>query len=93
MALLKKRARKVEQIQQQIRKALDVIRPILRVEDCALTLAWFEMDSGTVVLETQGGCADCEASVTTFQPGIETQLKLRIPEIREIRFITGAAAR
>ncbi|MBA2688712.1 MAG: NifU family protein [Gemmatimonadaceae bacterium] len=90
---MKKRARKAEQIQQQIRKSLDVIRPILRIEDCALKLARFEMDSGTVVLEIQGGCADCEASVATFQPGIETQLKLRIPEIKEIRFITGAAAR
>lgn len=92
MVLMKRRQkRQSETIQQDIRKALDVIRPILRIEECALTLSSFNGESGVVVLESRGVCPDCELSVQTFLQGIETQLKLRVPEIREIQFITSGA--
>lgn len=91
MVLLKRRrGRPNEKVQQEIRKALDVIRPILRIEECALTLASFDAESGTATLSAKGGCPQCDLSVATFQQGIETQLKLRIPEISGVRLVTAA---
>lgn len=86
--LLRKRSSEIEQekIQQVIAHALDDIRPILRIEECALTLASFDRESGIAVLEGKGICPECELSVTTFREGIETQLKLRVPEITSVRF-------
>ena len=86
--LLRKRSpeSKRDKIHQDIAHALDDIRPILRIEECALKLSSFDYVSGTVVLEGKGGCPECELSVVTFQQGIETQLKLRVPEITSVRF-------
>lgn len=90
MRLSKRRGgRQKEKIQQDIRKALDVIRPILRIEECGLTLASFDADSGTATLDARGGCTACDLSVATFLQGIETQLKLRVPEITQIKLVTA----
>lgn len=90
MALLKRRrARQPDKIQQDIRKALDIIRPILRIEECALTLGSFDSHTGIATLDATGRCRECELSVATFVEGIETQLKLRVPEVTEIRLITA----
>lgn len=92
MALLKRRrGRQQEKIQQDIRSALDVIRPILRIEECALTLGSFDSETGVVMLDARGGCTGCDLSVATFLQGIETQLKRRVPEITEVRVTTTGA--
>jgi Fe-S cluster biogenesis protein NfuA len=86
--LLRKRSSeaKQEEILKNISHALDDIRPLLRIEECALRLSSFDVEQGLVILEASGGCPDCELSVATFQEGIETQLKLRVPEITSVRF-------
>lgn len=92
MALLKRRrGRELEKIEQDIRKALDVIRPILRIEECALTLGSFDPEMGVAALDAKGGCTECDLSVASFLHGIETQLKLRVPEITGIRVTTVGA--
>lgn len=85
--LLRKRRREAEheKIQQNIRHALDLIRPILRIDDCNLTLSGYESETGVAILSVNGGCSECEVSVETFLQGIETQLKLRVPEVTSVR--------
>ena len=77
---------KHKEIQHDIDHALNDIRPLLRIEECALKLCSFDAETGVLVLEATGGCPDCELSVTTFHEGIETQLKLRVPQITSVRF-------
>ena len=84
--LRRRRSRQTQKIQQDIEKALDAIRPILRIDECALTLSRFDADSGTAVLEVQGVCPACDVTVATFLQGIETQMKLRVPEVTSVRF-------
>jgi Fe-S cluster biogenesis protein NfuA len=86
--LLRKRnsEAKQEKVHHDIAHALNDIRPLLRIEECALTLCSFDAETGILVLEAKGGCPDCELSVTTFHEGIETQLKLRVPQIRSVTF-------
>lgn len=82
----RRREAQQEKIQQEIRKALDTIRPILRIEECGMTLSSFDFETGAVVLDVKGGCPDCELSVATFLQGIETQVKLRVPQVTSVRF-------
>lgn len=87
MLLRRRRAEaQKEQTEQNIRRALDLIRPILRIEACALSLEKFDTESGTAVLMANGTCPDCELSVPTFKTGIEAQLKIRVPEVTSVRF-------
>jgi Fe-S cluster biogenesis protein NfuA len=83
--LRRKRARPQADVEHDIRHELTEILPILRIEKCALELQGFDPDSGTATLLVTGACPDCDASAVTFIQGIETQLRLRISELRSVQ--------
>jgi Fe-S cluster biogenesis protein NfuA len=82
--LRRKRARPQADIEYDIREQLQDILTILRIEECALELEGFDSGTGTATLHVTGACPDCDASAVTFIQGIETQLKLRIAELRAV---------
>lgn len=83
--LRRKRSRPRADVEHDIRHELAEILPILRIEKCALELQGFDPDSGTATLLVTGACPDCDASAVTFIQGIETQLRLRISELRSVQ--------
>ncbi len=91
MSVLRKRARPQADVEHQIRHELEDILPILRIEECALELQAFDPVTGTATLLVTGACPDCEASAVTFIQGIETQLKLRIVELRSVVLTVNSA--
>jgi Fe-S cluster biogenesis protein NfuA len=84
MSVLRKRSRSQADIEHHIRHELAEILPILRIEQCAIELQAFDAQTGTAVLFVKGGCAECDCSPATFMQGIETQLKLRISELKAV---------
>lgn len=82
--LRRKRSRPPKDVEHQIRHELAVILPILRIEDCAIELQTFDPASGTAVLLIKGGCPECDCSPATFIQGIETQLRLRVLELKAV---------
>lgn len=85
--LRRKRGRPSADVEHHIRHELQDILTILRIEDCALELQGFDSGSGTATLHVTGACPDCDASAVTFIQGIETQLKLRVNELRAVLLI------
>ena len=85
MSVLRRlRPRPPADIEHQIRHELDDILAILRIEKCAIELAGFDTATGTATLHVTGVCPDCDASAVTFIRGIETQLRLRVTELRSV---------
>ena len=82
--LRRKRSRPQVDIEHHIRQERVGILPILRIEQCAIELQTFDPATGTAVLFIKGGCRDCDCSPATFIQGIETQLKLKISELRAV---------
>jgi Fe-S cluster biogenesis protein NfuA len=82
--LRRNRSRPQADVEHHIRAELDEILPILRIEKCAIELQGFDVASGTATLLVTGACPDCDASAVTFIQGIETQLKLRVSELRSV---------
>lgn len=82
--LRRKRSRPQVDVEDHIRQELAEILPILRIEQCAIELQTFDPATGTAVLFVKGGCSDCDCSPATFIQGIETQLKLRVSELRAV---------
>ena len=82
--LRRKRARPQKDVEHHIRHELAAILPILRIEECAIELQTFDPASGTAVLLIKGGCPDCDCSPATFIQGIETQLKLKVSELKAV---------
>lgn len=85
MPLLRpKKSRPRSDVEHQIRHELADILPILRIDQCAIELGGFDPASGTATLVFKGGCPTCDCSPATFMQGIETQLKLRVAEIKAV---------
>ncbi|HEY3114037.1 MAG TPA: NifU family protein [Gemmatimonadaceae bacterium] len=82
--LRRKRSRPQADVEYHIRHELAAILPILRIEKCAIELQAFDPATGTAVLFVKGGCPDCDCSPATFMQGIETQLKLRVAELKAV---------
>lgn len=82
--LRRKRSRPQNDVERHIRHELAEILPILRIEQCAIELRAFDPATGTAVLVLKGGCAECDCSPATFIQGIETQLKLKVWELRAV---------
>jgi Fe-S cluster biogenesis protein NfuA len=82
--LRRKRSRPQKDVEHQIRHELAAILPILRIEECAIELQTFDPASGTAMLLIKGGCPECDCSPATFIQGIETQLKLRVSELKAV---------
>jgi Fe-S cluster biogenesis protein NfuA len=82
--LRRNRSRPQADVERDIRDELAAILPILRIEQCAIELQAFDPATGTAVLFIKGGCPDCDCSPATFMQGIETQLKLRITELKGV---------
>ncbi len=82
--LRRNRSRPQPDVEHHIRTELAEILPILRLEACAIELQGFDPESGAATLLVTGACPDCDASAVTFIQGIETQLKLRVSELRSV---------
>jgi Fe-S cluster biogenesis protein NfuA len=82
--LRRKRSRPQKDVEHQIRHELAAILPILRIEERAIELQTFDVVSGTAVLLIKGGCLECDCSPATFIQGIETQLKLKVSELKAV---------
>lgn len=85
MGLLKRARPSTEAIEARIREAIAGLRPLLPVDASGIELVNFESETGVAVLRVEGDCPDCEMSAAALLRGIEAHLKLRVPEIREIR--------
>jgi Fe-S cluster biogenesis protein NfuA len=84
MGVLRGKSRPPADIENHIRRELESILPILRIDECAIELDSFDPASGTAFLVVKGGCPDCDVSPVTFMQGIETQLKLRVGELKMV---------
>jgi Fe-S cluster biogenesis protein NfuA len=73
-------------VEERIRGTIAGLRPLLRLNDPpTIDLVSFDARSGLAVLRLSGGCPDCEMPVAALMRGIEAHLKLRVPEIREVK--------
>jgi Fe-S cluster biogenesis protein NfuA len=89
MSVLRRRRRAPADVEHQIKDELREILAILRIDECALELYGFDSETGTATLFVTGACPDCDASAATFIQGIETQLKLRVSEVRAVLLTVG----
>jgi Fe-S cluster biogenesis protein NfuA len=74
-------------IEQRIADALAHVAVMLRLNQAVIELVEFERRTGVAVLRLRGDCPDCEMSVSTLRDGIEAQLRLRVPEVREVHAV------
>ncbi|MDX9911180.1 MAG: NifU family protein [Phycisphaerales bacterium] len=63
---------------------IELIRPAVQADGGDLELVDVSGD-GIVSIRFHGACVGCPSSSMTLQVGIERNLKVHVPEIREVR--------
>lgn len=74
-------------MEQTITNVLAEVGSLLRIEHCSIEIAEYSGTTGKLMLRIDGNCPDCDLSPATFMPAIEAHVKLRVPEVREVRVI------
>jgi Fe-S cluster biogenesis protein NfuA len=84
MALFRKKQDPAD-IERRINDALTGMRPLLHIEKMDLALISFDETTGVTILRIAGDCPDCTMTASELRAGIEAHLRLRVPEITEVR--------
>ncbi len=70
-------------IVEQVKKAIEEVRPSLQADGGDIELVSVEED-GTVKVQLTGACGSCPMSTFTLKQGVEAYLKKTIPEVKEV---------
>jgi len=67
----------------QVAQAIDAIRPRLQADGGDIELVDVSAD-GRVSVKLTGACGSCPMALMTLKNGVETYLKARIPQDKEV---------
>lgn len=70
-------------MREEVQKAIDSIKPALRVDGGDVELVDIS-DDGIVKVRLVGACSGCPMSQMTLKMGIERQLKSVVPDVKEV---------
>ena len=83
--MIQRATKKASEIEAKISAILAEVQPMLRIEHCKLELVNYSPESGIVIVGIDGVCPDCQVSPATFSPAIQAHIRMRVPEVREVR--------
>lgn len=69
-------------IEQQVRDALEELRPALKMDGGDVEFVGFE--DGVVQVRLLGACGGCPMATMTLVGFVEERLKQRVPDIRQV---------
>ena len=71
----------------EIKKALDKVRPSLQLDGGDAHFVAFDEKSGVLKIELLGHCAHCPMSAITLKRGIEAEIIKAVPAVKEVRAV------
>ena len=72
-------------VESRIRAALAELAPLVAHQATRVELIRFTVDGGVALLAVEGGCPDCDMPAAALIQGIAAHLRLRVPEVRDVR--------
>jgi Fe-S cluster biogenesis protein NfuA len=75
---------KKDQVIARIAKALDEVRPHLRMDGGDVQFEAFYPDTGVLLVRLKGACAHCAMSQITLQSGIGATVMEKVPEVKKV---------
>ncbi len=75
-------ANAVMTVEQQVRDALEELRPALQMDGGDVEL--IGVNEGVVTLRLLGACGGCPMATMTLVGFVEERLKQRVPEVRQV---------
>ena len=78
---------KKDQIIAKIEKALDEVRPHLRMDGGDVQFESFDAKTGLLLVRLKGACAHCAMSQITLQSGVGAAVMEKVPEVKKVMAI------
>lgn len=72
-------------MEEQIKKALDEIRPALQADGG--DVEYVGLDGDVVKVRLKGACGGCPMATLTLKNGIETVIKKRVPGVASVQAV------
>lgn len=72
-------------LEERVERALDQIRPALRMDGGNVEL--IEVDEGIAKVRLMGACGGCPMSTMTLKMGIERAVRSSVPEIKSVEAV------
>ncbi|MDB4894083.1 MAG: NifU-like nitrogen fixation protein [Firmicutes bacterium] len=74
-----------ETLYQRVDRALDQIRPAIRMDGGEVELV--EIEEGVAKVRMMGACGGCPMSTMTLKMGIERAIRQAVPEVKAVEAI------
>lgn len=74
-----------ETLFQRVDKALDQIRPAIRMDGGDVELV--EIEEGIAKVRMMGACGGCPMSTMTLKMGIERAIRQQVPEVKSVEAV------
>ena len=74
----------ISDLYRRVDEVLDRIRPYVQLDGGHVELVDVNEEDGIVHIRFKGSCQGCPSSAMTLQMGIENELKMSIPEIKQV---------
>ncbi|MFC1598779.1 NifU family protein [Patescibacteria group bacterium] len=71
-------------MQKKVEKFIQEVRPQLQMDGGDVELVEVDAKTGIVKVRLQGACATCPMATITLKQGIETEMKKKIKEVKEV---------
>lgn len=74
-----------ETLYQKVDKALDMIRPSIRMDGGDVEL--IDVEAGVARVRMVGACGGCPMSTMTLKMGIERAIRHQVPEVKSVEAV------
>ena len=71
----------------KIKKALDEVRPHLRMDGGDVQFVDFDEKTGLLKVKLKGACAHCAMSHITLQSGVGAAVMSKVPEVKKVEAV------
>lgn len=74
-----------ETLYQRVDRALDQIRPAIRMDGGEVELV--DIEDGIAKVRMMGACGGCPMSTMTLKMGIERAIRMQVPEVKSVEAV------
>jgi Fe-S cluster biogenesis protein NfuA len=71
----------------RIEKTLDTLRPYIASHRGHVEIVDFDESDGVLLVRLGGTCHGCAASTVTLKQGIESRLRVAVPEVKHVEAV------
>lgn len=71
-------------LKDRVQAVLDRVRPYIQMDGGDVELDAVDEEKGTVYIRMRGACQGCPSSAMTLHMGIENEIKIECPEVRQV---------